>query len=237
MPIEDTLDQAKFEALPENQRAFYTAQSDGSFKLDVVPAKQAKGAADSTKKAADEAAQRLAAFEGIDPEVARTLLKEKQEREAAALAEKDKDGSIRAANAAAKAAKEAADKEAADKVSAAKKGFDARLIGLEVRALATASGVLADALDDVIAIAQAQGFASDDETGELIGPKGLTPAAWLKDYLGKKAYLVGKSEGGNTPPRNGKAPSAGLKKSTMTPKEKGEYVSKHGQQAFRDLPA
>lgn len=240
MPIIEELDKAGFDALPETQRALYAPTEDGAkYKLDIVPASVAKGAADISKKQADaaskQAADRLAAFSDIDPDEARAAIKAKRDAEAAALAAKDTDGSIRAAKAEAKAAKERADAEAAAKVNDAKKGFDARLIALEVKALAVNAGVLPDAIDDVIALAKSQGFASDED-GELVGPKGATPATWLKDYLAKKSYLVGKSEGGDTPPKNGRAPQAGLKKSNMTAKQKGEYIDKHGAQAFRNLP-
>lgn len=232
MPISEQLDKAGFDALPETHKALYSEGKDGAFILDVVPRAQGDAA---NKKANDDAAAKLAAFEGIDPAKARELIKREQEKEAAALAEKDKDGSIRSERAAAKAATEQAKKEAEDKIKSAQEKFDARAIKIEVGALAKLSGVLPDAIEDVIALAQKAGFTSDED-GDLVGPKGLKPDAWLKDLLAKKTYLVGTSEGGNTPPRSGKTPTAGLKKSNMTAAQKGEFLAKHGAQAFRDLP-
>lgn len=87
MPLRLTVDKAEFDALPEAAQNFY-AEKDGRFVLDAEGVEDTSGLKSALQRERDErkaAKEALKAFEGIDPEEARSLLTNKKKAEEDAL--------------------------------------------------------------------------------------------------------------------------------------------------------
>lgn len=119
--------------------------------------------------------------------------------------------------------------------------FKGRVLSDEIRAAATALGVIPSAIDD--AIYRSRDLFTVDDEGRVIptesaglDAKGnpLTTKAWLETMREKAPHWFPVPQGSGAPGSDkGKA---GLNRSKMSPKEKSEYIVKHGQDAYLKLP-
>ena len=111
------------------------------------------------------------------------------------------------------------------------------------------AGFIPEAIDDIAATALSRIEFNDDGTPKVLTSEGkpmigngadhgATLADLAKELSEAKPYAVrdGGAGGGGKPPQKGGMPPEGLKRSAMKPNEKADYVSKHGQAKYDQLP-
>lgn len=214
----------KLEELDEPLRPLYTP-TDGGFVLDadVEAHPQVKGLKSSfEKEKADRKTkgERLALFEGIDPDVARKLIEEhnkNQEKKLIDAGEVDKLFEQRTGKM--KLEHEKTVQELKDKLNSNQTHLEKLLIESVVSSAARSMGVRDTALDDVhnrarmtFRVEDGKAVAYDPEKQEPIygpGAKPLTVDDWMKELAGKAPHLFNDPKGGGTTPGAGSANGSG----------------------------
>ncbi|MCA7945575.1 hypothetical protein [Burkholderia vietnamiensis] len=246
------------DAVDEKYRDLYVKGDDGKFRLDaeIEDVSGLKTALQKERDTSKAALKRVSEFEtrfaGIDPDQVRAILdRVANDEEAKLIAEgkidqviekrterlrADADKRVSEANDAAKAAADRANR------------FSQRVLDDQIRAAASKAGIHAHAVDD--ALFRGRHMFSLDENGHavqlgddgqpVLGKDGKTPfspAEWL-DSMKESAphwFPAGSSgSGSGGGKRDGK--NVNLERSTMTPAEKADYISKHGREQFMSLP-
>lgn len=236
----------------------YVKGDDGKFRLDadIEDVSGLKGALDKERKAARDAEAKRKELEdrlkGFDPEEYEALKKAKEDAEDARLKAEGKVDEIaarKAEKAIAEANKRLADAEAkatADRQRAER--FSQRVLDDQIRAAAAKAGIHAHAVDD--ALFRGRSMFELDENGYAVqlgddgqpvlgkdGKSPFSPAEWL-DSMKEAAphwFPAGSSGSGSGSGNRGGAPTS-FNRSSMTPKEKSEYIAKHGRDAYMALP-
>ncbi|KVD71798.1 hypothetical protein WI89_00830 [Burkholderia ubonensis] len=247
------------EVVDEKYRDLYVKGDDGKFRLDAEGIEDVSGLKTALQKERDTskaALKRVSEFEtrfaGIDPDQVRAILdRVANDEEAKLIAEgkidqviekrterlrADADKRVSDATAAAQAANERANR------------FSQRVLDDQIRAAAAKSGIHAHAVDD--ALFRGRSMFTLDENGHavqlgedgqpVLGKDGKTPfspAEWL-DGMKEAAphwFPASASGSGSGGGARGGAPT-NLNRSTMTPKEKSEYIAKHGREQYMALP-
>jgi hypothetical protein len=237
----------------------YVKGDDGKFRLDaeIEDVSGLKGALEKERKAARDAEAKRKELEdrlkGFDPDEYEALKRAKEDAEDARLRAEGRVDEIatrkaekviaevnqRLADAEAKAA---AERQRADR-------FSQHVLDDQIRAAAAKAGIHANAVDD--ALFRGRSMFQLDENGRAVhigddgkpvrgkdGRTALDPAEWL-DNMKKAAPhwfpagASGSGSGGGT--RVGVNPNF-YSRSTMTPKAKSEYISRHGRDAYMALP-
>lgn len=247
------------DAVDEKYRDLYVKGDDGKFRLDadIEDVSGLKGALEKERKAAREAEAKRKELEdrtkGIDPDEYEALKRAKEEAEEARLRAEGKADEIatrKAEKAIADANKRLADAEA--KATAERQRadrFSQRVLDDQIRAAAAKAGIHAHAVDD--ALFRGRSMFQLDENGRavqmgedgqpVLGKDGSTPfnpAEWL-DSMKESAphWFPASSSGSGSGSGNRGGGNPNANRSTMTPKEKSEYISKHGRDAYMALPA
>jgi hypothetical protein len=246
------------EAVDEKYRDLYVKGDDGKFRLDaeIEDVSGLKNALAKERTTASDAIKKVKEFEtrfaGIDPDQVRAILdRVANDDEAKLVAEgkidqviekrterlrADLDKRVNDATAAAQAANERANR------------FSTRVLDDQIRAAAAKAGIHAHAVDD--ALFRGRSMFQLDENGHavqigddgqpVLGKDGKTPfnpAEWL-DSMKEAAphwFPAGASGSGSGSGNRG-AGNANLNRSTMTAKEKSEYIAKHGRDQYMSLP-
>lgn len=214
-----------------------------------------KSALEKERKAAREAEAKRKAFEekykDIDPEQYAELLKA---HEAAEEAKAKAGGDIDTL--AAKKAQKAIDdanKKLADALAQAEaerkkaQAFQGRVLDDSIRAAAAQAGLHKHAIDD--ALFRGRVMFTLDENGNavqrdadgnvVIGKDGKTPfspSEWLESMRESAPHWFPAGASGSGSNNGSKGGGAGKPKSQWTPREKAEYIEKHGRAVYEALP-
>lgn len=217
--IVDSLD-----AVKEEHKALYV-EVDGKFRLDLQGYEDPKGlksALQSERDAAKIAKQELknlqTQFEGIDPEKAKTLFSQlEQNEDAKLLAEGKFDEVLQKRTEKMRQEHERqfkAEKDRADKAETYADKFKQSVIRGQISQAFGGIGGLAEATDDVTALALSQ-FALDgngnavmvDLTGEVVigkdGTNPLGPKEWMESLKENKPYFFPRPQGSGAPGNQG----------------------------------
>lgn len=240
------------DGLDDAMKGLYVEQ-DGKFVLDadIPDVSGLKSALDKERKAARDAEAKRKAFEdkfsGVDPDKYAELLKKFEEDENSKLTIEERvarasEKAVAAAQkeiAAAKAQAEAERKKA--------QAFQGRVLDDAIRKAATDAGLHKHAIDDALFRGRVM-FSLDDngsaiqrdaEGNPVIGKDGKTPfspAEWLESMRESAPHWfpAGASGGGSN--NGNRGGGAGKPRSQWSPKEKAEYIEKHGRTAYEALP-
>lgn len=240
------------DGLDDSLKGLYV-EHDGKFVLDAdIPDVGAlKSALDKERKAAREAEAKRKAFEdkysGIDPDKYAELLKKFEEDENSKLTIEERvakasEKAVAAAQkeiAAAKAQAEAEHKKAL--------AFQGRVLDDAIRKAATDAGLHKHAIDDALFRGRVM-FSLDDngnaiqrdaDGNPVIGKDGKTPfspAEWLESMRESAPHWFPAGASGSGSNNTTKGGGAGKPRSQWTPREKSDYIEKHGRAAFEALP-
>lgn len=246
------------DAVDEKYRDLYVKGDDGKFRLDaeIEDVSGLKTALQKERDTSKAALKRVSEFEtrfaGIDPDQVRAILdRVANDAEAKLIAEGKIDEVIEKRTERLRAD---ADKRVNDAVNDAKSAreradrFSQRVLDDQIRAAAAKAGIHAHAVDDALFRGRSM-FALDenghavqlgDDGQPVLGKDGKTPfspAEWL-DSMKEAAphwFPAGASGSGSGNGNRGGA-NVNLNRSTMTPKEKSEFIAKNGRDAYMALP-
>jgi hypothetical protein len=191
--------------------------------------------------------EQLDQFEGIDPNAVRNMMKQFADSEEAGLLaagkmdevvskrvdrmRSDYDKQIKARDDALAQAHAKAAKLAAGKVSGV------------ITTAASKSGGLPEGMEDIVLRSQAQGWTVNDD-GDVVAMRGgeivlgkdgktpLSPIEWAESLREVAPHLFNKPQGTGAIGASGGGSKIAKSKSEMTTKEKSEYISKHGREAY-----
>lgn len=241
------------DGLDEGLKGLYVEQ-EGKFVLDAegVDNSGLKSALEKERKAARDAEAKRKEFESkykdIDPDRYAELLKAQEEAEAnkGTVEERAQKQAQKAIDAANKARDEALAGIEAERKKA--QAYQGRVLDDAIRAAAAKAGLHQHAIDDALFRGRSMFSLDDsgsavqlDSDGQLvIGKDGKTPfspSEWL-DGMRETAphwFPAGASGSGSGSSKQGGAP-AGKNRSQWSAREKSDYISKHGRQAYEALP-
>lgn len=240
------------DGLDDATKGFYV-EHDGKFLLDadIPDVSGLKSALDKERKAARDAEAKRKAFEdrysGVDPDKYAELLKKFEEDENSKLTieERVAKASEKAVAAArkeietAKALAEAEHKKAL--------AFQGRVLDDSIRAAAAQAGLHKHAIDDALFRGRVM-FTLDDSGNAVqrdadgnivIGKDGKTPfspSEWLESMRESAPHWFPAGASGSGSNGGGKGGGVGKPKAEWTPREKSEYIEKHGRAAYEALP-
>lgn len=241
------------DGLDDGIKGLYVEQ-DGKFILDAegIDNSGLKSALDKERKAARDAEAKRKEFEArfkdIDPDRYAELLKQHEEAEASRGTVEE-----RAQKHAQKAIDEA-NKKLADALAAAEterkkaSAYQGRVLDDAIRAATAKAGLHQHAIED--ALFRARTMFSLDETGQavqvdsdgspVIGKDGKTPYSlgeWLESMreTAPHWFPAGASGSGSGGKGHGGTTSA-KPRSEWSPRDKSEYITKHGREAYEALP-
>lgn len=191
--------------------------------------------------------EQLKSFEGIDPNAVRTILQRFSDDEEAQLiasgkidevlnkrTERMKDSYTRELTAA---------QEDAKRHQSRTEKFASRVLKGEVIGAATEAGVHKFAMED--AMLAASGDFDLDDDGNPVAKEGrfgkdgkpLTLKEWFAEKKDTKPHWFPATANGGGSGQPGGDIRPGTPRSKMTAKQKGEYITKHGKDAYLALPA
>lgn len=196
-----------------------------------------------------EQSDNLKRFDGIDPDKTKAMIERFENDEEAKLITDGKiEEVIQKRTERLRAdydAKLTAEKERADRAENYANKFRQSVVKGQIVQAAVESGVLKEATADIAFLAQSQFSLDDngnavalDESGEVIigkdGKTPLTPKEWVEGIRESKPYFWPVAQGSGAQGSGGA--SGATKRSTMTAKEKGDFIRTHGQEAYLKLP-
>lgn len=194
-----------------------------------------------------EQGDKLKTFDGIDPDAVKSILQRFSDDEEARLiaagkidevlskrTERMKSGYDRDLQAA---------REEATRHQSRTEKFASRVLKGEVIGAATDAGVHKFAMEDAM-LAASRDFELDDE-GNPIAKEGrfgkdgkpLTLKEWFADMKETRPHWFPANGSGSGAGGTGSDVRPGTPRSKMTPKQKAEFISKHGKDAYLALPA
>jgi hypothetical protein len=140
-------------------------------------------------------------------------------------------------------AKDDALREIERKYDTAARDLEQMKIGSMAREAAIMSGIRPEAQEEVMLMVrdrfrmQDGGLVGFDSAGkELLNSKGevMGISEYIQSMAPGKGYLFNDAKGAGA--TGGRSAAAGMKRSDMTMQQKSEFVEKHGQEAFLNLP-
>ena len=140
-------------------------------------------------------------------------------------------------------AKDDALREIERKFDRADRELEQMKIGSMAREAAIMSGIRPEAQEEVMLMVRDRFKMKDgslvgfDSTGnELLNSKGevMGISEYIQSMAPSKSYLFNDAKGAGA--TGGRSAAAGIKRSDMTMEQKSEFVAKHGQDAFLNLP-
>lgn len=246
------------DGLDEAVKGLYVQDGD-KYRLDAELPDVAglKSALDKERKAAREAEQArkrdLERYKDIDPERYAELLKAHEELEEAKLkgaGNIDELVAKKAEKAIAEAQKQL--KAAQDAAEAAKQrahAYESRVLDDSIRAAAAKAGLHQHAIDDALFRGRAMfvldengnAVQRDAEGNTVIGKDGKTPYSpieWLESMreTAPHWFPAGASGSGSGSGKQGGGFGSGKPRSEWSPREKADYIEKHGRAAYEALP-
>ena len=242
------------DGLDDGIKGFYIEQ-DGKFILDAegVDNSGLKSALEKERTAKREAETRRkeieTRFSGIDPDTYAELVKAHEEAEAnkgtlEERAQKHAQKAIDAIN-----VKLAEALTTADTERKRAKAYQGRVLDDAIRAAAAKAGIHQHAIDDALFRGRAMFTLDDngnavqlDSDGQpVIGKDGktpFTPNEWLESMHESAPHWfpAGASGSGSGNDKKGGGFGTGKPRGEWSPREKSEYITKHGREAFEALP-
>lgn len=242
------------DGLDDGIKGFYIEQ-DGKFVLDAegVDNSGLKSALEKERKAARDAEAKRreleTRFSGIDPDTYAELVKAHDEVEAnkGTLEERVQK---RVEKAIAEANKKLADAlTTADTERKKANAYQGRVLDDAIRAAASKAGLHPHAIDDALFRGRAMFTLDDngnavqlDSDGQTVtgkdGKTPFTPVEWLESMheTAPHWFPAGASGSGSGSDKKGGVFITGKPRGEWTPKEKSEYITKHGRESYEALP-
>lgn len=240
------------DGLDDAIKGLYVEQ-DGRFVLDadIPDVSGLKSALEKERKAARDAESRRKAFEdkysGVDPDKYAEMLKKFEEDENSKLTIEER--VVKATEKAVAAARKDSDAYKAQAEAEHKRAlaFQGRVLDDSIRAAAAQAGLHKHAIDDALFRGRVM-FTLDDSGNAVqrdadgnivIGKDGKTPfspSEWLESMRESAPHWFPAGASGSGSNGGGKGGGVGKPKAEWTPREKSEYIEKHGRAAYEALP-
>lgn len=199
--------------------------------------------------------ERLKAFEGLDPEEVKAAVEAHRKSQEKTLIDEGKIEELFSARTermrqdhdAQLSAKDKKIKELEEQTTGLSSQLNKAVLGSEISAASLKNHVRPQAIGLVEKLAADTWRVEDgrpkayDSNGPIMGKdtKPISMEEWVSGLRADHGYLFKESSGGGAE-NNGSSTQGGgatKRRSEMSVKEKSEYISKHGQAAFRQLPA